>query len=437
MKRFLDVRSMLYGMMFLMYFSLGSWAVTLTGYLMATGPEGGQAFDAGEVSWIYTTFALAGLMAPFLVGPLADRWFRAELVLSIGSFASAALLFSAAWYCEGVQDSARQVHLAQLDQDPAAISASAVVRSTAEAKVLPLFAVMLAYCFFMQLGLTLTNAITMRNHPNGSDGFSRTRMWGTIGWIVAGNVVGLLLNPISTQPLVLAGAAAAALGIFALFLPKTPPLNKEKKYLPALKLFRDRSFCVFVFVAFLATLFNQFYGVYAFKTFTDLGMKQASQIMTLGQVLEVGCMFIIPLLKPKKNLKLLMTIGLIGWLVRSAVMVLAGLPLMVAVAIPMHGWSFAFFFITAQTFVRSRAGDDLAAGAQGIVSFVNAGLGALAGNLLASYVIRHNHDGPIIDWQTVWVTPLVGCAATLVLFLILFRPHGKKAGPSDGEVLQV
>jgi len=435
--RFLDVRTLLYGMMFLMYFSLGSWAVTLTGYLMAAGHNGGLAFDAGEVSWIYTTFALAGLVAPFLVGPLADRWFRAELVLSVASFASAGLLFLAAWYCEGEQDSALQVHLSQLDQNPAEIAASSAVRVTADGKVLPLFSIMLAYCFFMQLSLTLTNAITMRNHPRGSDGFSRTRMWGTIGWIVAGNVVGLLLNPISTQPLVLAGSAAAILGVFSLFLPMTPPMNKEKNYLPALKLFKNRSFCIFVFAAFLATLFNQFYGVYAYKTFTDLGMKQAEQIMTLGQLLEVGCMFVIPLLKPKKNLKLLMLIGLIGWVVRSAVMVWAGLPLMAAIAIPMHGWSFAFFFITAQTFVRSLAGDDLAAGAQGIVSFINAGLGALAGNLLASYVIRHNHDGPTIDWQSVWVTPLIGCAATLVMFLIVFRPHRPKVSPPDGEVLQV
>ena len=68
-----DVRVRLAGMMFLLYFSLGAWAVTLAAYLLASVEAGGLGFSPVQVSWTYTTFAVAGMVAPVAIGPLADR----------------------------------------------------------------------------------------------------------------------------------------------------------------------------------------------------------------------------------------------------------------------------------------------------------------------------------------------------------------------------
>jgi nucleoside transporter len=407
-----DVRWRLYGMMFLLYFSLGSWAVTLTTYLSKPLAEGGLGYSPWLVGWTYSTFAFAGMIAPICIGPLADRWFRAERVLVVSSLVAGVLLGAAGVWC-------------QTQQHAIATATDSVAETRLTFYVL--FAILLVYCFFLQLSLTLTNVMTHRNHPLGSQGYSRTRLWGTVGWIVAGNVLGWVLQPISAEPLYLASASSILLGFFALTLPKTSPLSRETKLLPALRLFRIPSFCVFVFAAFMATVTNQFYGVHGHRTLTDMGVNRPEQILTIGQVVEVVCMFVIPWLLPEKRLKFLMLLGLIGWVVRGLVMSYGGVEAIIAVAVPMHGWSFAFFFVVAQTYLKRTASPDLMAGTQGIVQFISGGAGAWIGNVIAGQVIAvyslENH----IDWAAVWVTPMLGCMLATVVFVLFF--HAPKVLP--------
>src|SRR5581483_8596354 len=153
-------------------------------------------------------------------------------------------------------------------------------------------------------------------------------------------VLGLALTAVSTQPLYLAAGASAALGLYAFTLPHTPPKGTgrspaEVLGLPALRLFRDRSFGVFVGVGFVCTAMNQFYVVYAHRYLTDLGVPRPEQVMTLGQVCEVGCMFAIPLLGPNRRMKALMTLGLAGWVARGLALTWGAVPAVVAVGVPM------------------------------------------------------------------------------------------------------
>ena len=75
------VRTRLSAMMFLFYFALGSWAVTLSTYLMSAPVKGGLNFTTAEVGWVYSTFAIGGVTAPLFVGLLADRLFPVERIL--------------------------------------------------------------------------------------------------------------------------------------------------------------------------------------------------------------------------------------------------------------------------------------------------------------------------------------------------------------------
>jgi MFS family permease len=422
------VRARLAAMMFLFFLSVGAWAVPLSTYLMSSPLRGGLAFSTTEVGWIYSTFAFGGMIAPLFVGLLADRLFRAERVLAVTSLICAVLLFATGRVCEShlpeidaVYRSAQAAPAAErIDDDPD-------LRQAAARAFTPVFLLMLGYCTLMQIGLTLTTVIAFRNLPDSRQGFSRVRLFGTLGWIVAGFVLGQVLTAVSADCLDLAAAASAAVGVFSFTLPATPPRGRggsiaEIFGLPALRLFRDRSFGVFVAVAFATTAMNQFYGVFTHRLLTDLGVPRPELVMTIGQVVEAVCMFLIPLVDPRRWLKLLMVLGLAGSVARAGAMASGEAGLVLGLGVPMHGWSYAFFAIVAATYLDREAPPHLRASAQGILTFVQGGLGVWVGNLWAGHVVDAHRNGPAIDWPAVWQTPLVVCTAALVVFALWFRP---------------
>lgn len=450
------LRTRLSAMMFVYYFSLGAWAVTLSTYLMSAPIKGGLNFSTVEVGWIYSTFALGGITAPLFIGLLADRLFPAQRVLGVAGLACAALLFVAGRWCdenfpradEVFREAAgrRTVHgepvlevyarvnghsdhplaeplrhtIDEVNDDPA-------VRATATETFRVLFALMFGVCFCVQIGLTLSAVMCLRNLPDPGRQFSRTRMWGTVGWIVAGNTLALLLVPVSPQPLYLASAAALVFGLFAFTLPHTPPKGTGRTIgeafgLPALKLLRDPSFCVFLLVGFVCSAMNQFYGVYAHRYLIDLKVARPEQVLTIGQLVEVACMFAIPLLNPKKWMKWLMVVGIVGWVVRAWAMKDGWVPAVIGIGVPMHGLSFALYFVVAATYIDREAPGHLRASAQAIVAFVASGLAPWAGNMLAAWVVDRHRLGTVIDWPHVWEIPLVCCLAALAVFTLFFKP---------------
>jgi hypothetical protein len=293
-----------------------------------------------------------------------------------------------------------------------------------------------AYCFFLQLVQTLANVITHRNHPAGAAGYAHMRLFGTVGWVVAGNLIALLLVAVSAQPLWLAAGSTALFALSTLTLPPTPPLSHDRRLMPALRLLRNPTFNVFLAACFLSAAANQFYAVYIHRALTDLGVSLPERLMTVAQVLEVGCMAAIPWLKPVRNMKLLMLLGLGGYLLRAVALCGWSKLWVVALAVPLHGWSFAFFFVVAQTYLKRVSTPDIAAGAQAILTFVAGGVGVCGGNLLAGWVVGGHRVGTVTDWPAVWLVPLVGCAAAFALFLVAFRQPRTLAvegEPAGGE----
>jgi nucleoside transporter len=427
------VRVRLSAMMFLFFFSVGSWAVTLSTYLMSAPTRGGLNFTTNEVGWVYSTFAFGGMLAPLVVGLLADRLFAAQRVLGVTGLVCAALLFAAGRWCDfnfpRAADAYRRAAAAESVLDLPAlerVNDSPEVRRVAAETFRPLFGLMLAYCIGLQIGTTLTTVIALRNLPDPG-GFSRTRLYGTVGWIVAGYTIGQLLSAVSSQPLYLAAGSSGLSGLFAFLLPHTPPKGvgrtpAEILGLPALSLFRDRSFGVFVGVTCVCAAMNQFYGIYAHRYLTDLGVPKPEQALTLGQLCEVACMFAIPALGPRHRIKGLMLLGLVGWVVRGAVMTWGAVPAVVAAGVPMHGWSYAFYYMVAATYLDREAPAHLRASVQGIITFVSGGVGVWAGNTFAGLVVDHHRTGTVIDWRPVWLVPWVGSTAALVVFVLFFRP---------------
>ncbi len=413
-----SVPGRLAAMMFLQYFGLSAAIVPLTRYLQTPPADGGLGFSPTHVGYIYMTFAVGAVVAPLVVGLLADRWFAAEKVIAGTHALMAALMGAAGWWCD---------HYDGTGADPADA-------------VGPLFALMLGYAVGTQITLTLTNVISFRNLPDGDGVFWYVRLTGTFGWIVAGVVTGWAMNPISPQPLYVAAATSAVLAAFAFVLPHTPPKGygrpvREVIGLPAVRMFRDRSFVVFAAVLFLCNLMNQFYGLFVSPYLNDLGVKldlgaygrlAPEVIMTLAQWCEIGCMAATPWLLRRFGLKHLMILGLSGLVLRNALLFSANVPGIVAVGLPMHGWGYAFYGMLGAYFVDREAPQHLRAGAQSLVTFLGSGPAVLAGNFLASNTVQLNRTGGATDWNAVWLVPLVGYIVALVVFVALFKEPPEK-----------
>src|SRR5690606_8433405 len=75
-------------MMFLEFFIWGAWFVTLGTFLI----KNLQASQF-EISNVFSTQSLGAIIAPFIIGMIADRYFNAERILGILHLIGAGLMF--------------------------------------------------------------------------------------------------------------------------------------------------------------------------------------------------------------------------------------------------------------------------------------------------------------------------------------------------------
>jgi nucleoside transporter len=411
-------------MMFIQYFSLGAWAVTLAKYLGKPAAQGGLGFDPPEIGGIYSTFAIGGLIAPLFTGLLADRFFASQRILAVLHLFMSVLLAGAAYWLDQHAGKATESHLV----------------------FWPLFAIMLGYNVCCLSSLTLTNVLSFRNLADPRASFGYIRLVGTFGWIVAGLAIAFGLNPISADPLYMGAVASLIMVAYTSLLPHTPPKGKglpiaDVLGLPAIKLLRDPVFVVFAIVLFTCNALNQFYGVYINPYLDDLQMWKPEAVLTLGQWCEMGCMAVAPLLVQRFGLKPVMVLGLVGWVLRNGMLYVGWTPLVLLVAIPMHGLSFAFFGMLGSIFVDREAPPKLRAGAQALVMLLTNGPALLLGNVVAGQIVLANRSIGASNWTTnwtnVWGYSTLGYIFAIVVFVLFFRepPPRRTAEPTEDPEL--
>jgi nucleoside transporter len=397
------LRARLAVMMAGQYFVLGAWVVPLGAFLKEPPPRG-LGWTGEQTAGMYTTLAVGGLVAPLFVGVLADRLFAAERVMGVLHLAGAALLALAGWVCAA---------------------------GPGEGVYPKLFALLTGYALSYSTTLTLSNSLALRHLPDPARQFGGVRVFGTAGWIASGFAVGLALDALSPQPFYLAAAVSLALGLFCFGLPHTPPTGHARPLadvlgLSALRLLADRSFAVFAGCALAITMVQAFYTAFANDYLKELGVPRPAAVQTLGQWAELGCMLLLTPGLRRLGLKGMMLVGLLGWVVRYALLGLGSVPLIVAVALPLHGVSYTLFNVVAALYMDRVAPGQLRASAQGVVTFLTLGAGALLGNAWAGWLVdRSTHDGRT-DWATVWLVPAAVAAGVTVAFAALFRAPGER-----------
>jgi len=398
----MPVRAALSAMMFLQFFIWGAWFVTLGTYLGK-----GLKLDGVQIGAAYSTMPWGALLAPLFVGMVADRFFRSERVLAVCHLLGAALLL---W-------------------------ASSVTDSVL------LFWVLFAYALAYNPTLALVNSIAFHQMSDTGRQFPSVRVWGTIGWIAAGLLVGALAVEATALPMRIAAGASLALAAFALFLPATPPRRKGERAdlgqilgLEAIGMLRDRSFAVFAAGSLLICIPLAFYYNFTNLFLNEQGIANAAGIMTLGQGSEIFFMLVMPFFFARLGIKKMLLAGMLAWAARYVLFAMGdpgGLVWMFYGGILLHGVCYDFFFVTGQIYVDQSAPRNIRASAQGLITLVTYGLGMLIGSWISGWVVKANSTAvsgqiPVHDWHAIWLIPAGMAIVIVLLFLLFFKSPAKQ-----------
>ncbi len=392
----LTVRIQLMFMMFLMFVTWGSWYGQMSKYMLnqlnATGDQVGNA---------YTAFSIATLIAPFFVGMIADRFFSAQKVMGIINLLGAVVLYF-------------------------------LIKITDPAEF---FWYILAYTITFTPNLALSTSIAMNQMKEPGKEFPFIRVFGTIAWIVVTNIVGFLDIGGSVEIFQISMFSSLALGIFAFFLPDTPPKTTEKPTFgqilgtDAFVLFKDRSFLIFFISSILICIPLSFYYALANPSLSASHMTNVENKMSLGQVSEVLFMLLLPFAFAKFGVKKILIIGLVAWIVRFICFGYGdgiSSEWILYIAIVLHGVCYDFFFVTGQIYTDNKAGEKIKSSAQGLITLATYGIGMGIGSKLSGIVLDHYKISEgVFDYRAVWMVPAAIAAVVLVLFVLFFKDNQK------------
>jgi len=379
------------GMMFLEFFIWGAWFVTLGTYL------GSINFSGSNIGYTYLMNNIAAMVSPFFVGMIADRFFSSERVMGILHLLGGIVIY----FASGITE------------------------------VAPLIIGLLLYNLLYMPTIALANAISFHQMENPDTQFPKVRVWGTIGWIVAGLLITFIQFNFyqqveaSSVPMKIAAVASIILGLYSFTLPHTPPQKSGEKVtmgdilgVKALSLMKERNFLIFVISSLLVCIPLAFYYNFTNMFLNDLQMTGVAAKQSMGQMSEVIFMVLMPWFFKRLGVKKMLLVGMLAWVLRYILFAMGdmgALVWMLYLGILLHGVCYDFFFVTGQIYVDKKATKDIRASAQGFFAFITYGVGIGVGSIISGQIVDLFTAEGMKDWTSIWWVP-----ATLALIVTLF-----------------
>ncbi|MEM7380783.1 MAG: MFS transporter [Bacteroidota bacterium] len=390
-------------MMFLEFFVWGSWYVTMGIYL----PNSLDASGA-EIAQAYSTQSWGAILAPFVIGLIADRYFNAERVLGVLHLGGAFLMYQ--------------------------------IANATEFGVFHPY--ILGYMILYMPTLALVNSVSFNQMNDPAKQFSFVRVFGTIGWIVSGLMISYVFhwdsqegvqNGLLKNTFLMTSVVSVFLGIFCFTLPKTPPTKASSEKirishilgLEALKLLKNKNFLIFFLASVLICIPLAFYYQHAGQFLGEVGMSNPAGKMTIGQGSEILFMLLLPFFFTRFGFKRTMIVAMLAWAVRYLLFAYGNageLAFLLLIGIALHGICYDFFFVSGQIYTDSKAGKAYKSAAQGLITLATYGIGMLIGFWIAGRIT----DAYLIEegghlWETIWIYPAAFAVFVLLFFMVFFK----------------
>ncbi|MCY2956609.1 MAG: MFS transporter [Planctomycetota bacterium] len=426
----------LFFMMVLQFFIWGAWLPLIFGYLPSLN------FTASQQSWILNAFPIAAIAGMFFSNQFADRNFAAEKFLAFSHLVSGAALLGLAF----------------------------------ATSFWPFLILMYVHCLLYVPTISITNSIAFANMRDPQKEFGIVRMGGTIGWILAAwpftfvfvdwsavdasaktgfiewllaalahPLTGAAAQAATKWTYLVAGGASLLLAMFSFLLPHTPPRATESQaWAKAFGLLKHPFVLVLWLVAFVDSFVHNCYfnwtGTFLGSDKVGIASNWIMPVMSIGQVAEIGTMFVLGSVLKKLGWRTTMVIGVLGHAARFAVFAyLPQYPSLVVAVNVLHGVCYAFFFATVYIFVDAYLPKDIRSSAQGLFNLMILGGGALLANSICPYLIQdvYTHVDAVsqvktIDFTGLFKLPMLIALGAAVVLAIAFQPPAEP--PNSAKV---
>lgn len=408
----MNLRYRLTLMSFFQFFVWGIWLISLGGYMFANFNDPIDPSLGSKVGNTYGTMGWASLIMPALMGILADKYIRAEIVLGVCHIIGGAGLY----YASTVTNAGDMY-----------------------------WAILFISCFYMPtIGLsnTVSYSLLSKNNFDVQKSFAPIRVWGTVGFIVAEWAVDLMGWTQNNYQFYFAAVAGVLTGLYCFTMPRIE-VNRstEKKSfatrlgLDAFQLFKTSMMAKFFLFAMLlgaalqiTNMFgNPFLGDFAkIPEYADsFAVKHSNILISLSQISETLFILAIPFFLRRFGIKQVMLISMLAWVLRFGLFGIgnpgSGLWLLVLSMI-VYGMAFDFFNISGSLFVDREAKPGIRASAQGLFMLMTNGLGAILGGMFAGAVVDYFTDAAgNKNWQNIWFSFAGYALVIAITFLLLFK----------------
>lgn len=386
-------------LMFMQFFVWGAWNVTL-GLVMQTVGIGNLIANAFSVG------PIASIVGSFLLGMAAARFLSPKALMVILHLVGGLILLALP---------------------------SLVTPERGGTFVW----VLLCYMILYMPTVGLANTIALKSFGEQVDRFPFVRAFGTIGWIVAGLLIGWAGMSASPEIFRIAAIVSLSLGLYCTTLPSVEAdapqggsVVAQVLCLEAFGLMRQRSFLVFIACATLISIPLAMYYAYASPYVGTAGIRNVGGTLAIGQMSELAFMFSMPWLYRRFGVKPLLLVGMAAWALRYALFAIgdgAGGLWAIYLGVALHGVCYDFFFVAGAIYTQTIAAPKgVNAQAQGMLTLFTYGVGMLLGSQIGGLLYAQMPANPTIaDWQSMWWYPAIAAAVIAIIFQLSFRDDSR------------
>lgn len=418
----------------------------------------GQFLGAGglgvDIAWFYGAVGLVSVLTPSLLGRMADKTGRPELLLGICHACAAIVMFIMWRY--GMTHPKLEFHT-----------------------FYPLYLLFLAL-YMPTMALANTSAFTLLTESgrNPVTAFPAIRIWGTVGFVAAmwfvnsawwhDGTLGFSFSDTSdpghirfqynAMQLLCSAVAGILTAGYALTLPRisghtsrgvSAPANTNSFTDSIREMFRSRPRTCFLCFVVLTGVCLQISNGFATPYIThfsgtaeyagSLASGNATMLFSLSQISEAVCILLVGISLKWRGIRTVYALGILAWGLRFLLLGTGdpgdGLWLLVG-SMLIYGIAFNFITIAGHLYIQQVAPEGMKGFAQGLMMFMSNGIGATFGTIAAGAIVnRYCHweavripgTGNVMrlfmgDWMTPWMVFAIYAFAVAILWWLVFRP---------------